>query len=412
MRANDWILAVALFAHGALSLACGGTERERSTEPTDAEAPTPEPGPEPARVPMFRYYENIFLRVTVEGLGPLLFLYDTGAPGIFLDEGEAERLGAKSGMFSMAVGPVDLGERKVLLSKTLVGGVELPGLPKERIRGYAGNALFEGHSVGLNFRDDELWIAKEAPRDTTPRAPSGTGTETVSVPFDPVGGYLSIPCRFSFGSADQRCLFDTGAMTSLTLERHWRSVPHPRPETLPQDAIDSEGNRLTAYFQRDEATMVGDLAVMGDAVKVVSEFELLDSVSRRLGLDLVGLVGVLTHRALFTTIDYPNERLVFRRFEDGSWDPPSPFVGYGFLLESVPLRVRYVPPEGEAARAGLRARDHLLALDGVPAMFARPELTLAQMIAGSPGERASFLFARGEDEIALTLTVEDLLPPP
>lgn len=405
--------AVALVILTQAPLACaGGSGPPTQGEPDGGVGSPPVAAPEPVHVPFSSFYENIFVRVTLEGVGPLLFLYDTGSPGIFLDEGEANKLGIEGGRFAASIGSIDLGERKIALAKTLVGGQTLPGLPREPIRGYAGNPLFEGYSVGIDFRDRELLIAPAAPPEATPRAPDGVGAEAAVVPFDLVKDYLSIPCRFSRGEADRRCLFDTGAMTSLTLADHWKTVPHPRAETLPQDAIDSEGNVLSAYFQRDEATMIGGFEVPGDAVKIAAEFELLGSVGRQLGLDLVGLVGVLSFKRLYSTIDYPNRRILFRRYDDLSWAPPSPFLGYGFLLDPGTLRVRFVAPESDAPAAGVKVDDKLVGIDGLSTELASPGLTLVQTVPGLPGETARFELSRAGQRFQVALTAEDLLPPP
>jgi hypothetical protein len=363
------------------------------------------------RSPFFMYYENVFVRVTLDGARPVLLLYDSGAPEIYLDQEEANELGIGPGQVEVAMEGIPVGTRSVTLTQTVFGGLALPGLPDEPVLGYAGNALFEGYSVGLDFRDRELWVSAAGPAEVLPPSPSGVDAIATEVPFDWVDGYLSVPCAFAAQRADRLCLFDTGAMTSLSFESYWSTVPHPQPETIPQESIDSKGDPVHSYFQRSEASTIGSFAIPGDAVAVSDDFELLVALSQALDLDLVGLIGVLTFKSSYTTIDYANRRLLFQPYADLTWMPPSPFWAYGFVV-SPSFVVQSVLPKSSAEAAGILIDDKVIEIDGVSVAQSPPSLTLPQMIPGKPGEAVEFALLRGGQTIVVPITAEDTLPAP
>lgn len=392
-------------------LAC----RDDSARHAGASGATPpaQAAEEPTKVPFVKFYESMYVRMTIDDIGPLLLLYDTGSPDLVIDRAEASKLDLTAGEHDISVGSASLGRQKVTLAKTVIGGVALPGMKNEPVRGYVGNNVFEGHSVGIGVRDRELLVTNAMAPEQVPPVPDGVDpAPAAEVPFLLAKGYVSIPCSFARRTADQRCLFDTGVMTSLTLESYWKTLPHPRTEVLPQDAIDSRGTTLRAYFQRDEATMIGDQAVVGDAIKIAEEFDLLASVAKSVNQNLVGLVGMLTFESYFTTVDYPNQRLLFHRYADTSWRDPSPFVGYGFLLEPASMRIRFVSPNSSARTAGVTVDDTLVEYNGLLTTFAPPTLTLVQTIRGAQGEKGAFKIVRGDQTIPLTITAEDMLPVP
>jgi hypothetical protein len=359
----------------------------------------------------FMYYENVYVSVTLEGIGPVLLLLDTGAPGIYIDTAIAAQLGLVAGERDVSIGSLDLGPRNIQLANTVFGGQVPPGLPGP-ISGYAGYGLFDGFSIGLDFRDKELWVTPAGPTDPPAELPDGVETKSIDVPFQVVQGYTSVPCAFGPGAADRVCLFDTGAMTSLAFDAYWQTVPHPSPAVFQQQESDSQGNTFHSYFQRDQVTKVGPLTIGNDAVDVAIDFTLLTSVAQDTGLDLVGLVGVLSFKSMYTTIDYPHQQISFRHFHDTSWLPPSPFIGYEFTLDSVSFDVLFVAPGSSAEAAGIQAGDQLVSIDGVPVSQSPPALSLVQAIPGAPGETATFELVRGGQPYTAQASVGDALPVP
>jgi hypothetical protein len=355
--------------------------------------------------------EDVYIRVTLDGIGPVLLLLDTGATAVYIDTGEAAKLGLTPGDRDVSIEGLDLGTRNIQLANTVFGGLTLPGLP-EPIRGYAGNDLFDGFSIGLNYRDKELWVAAGGPTDPAAPLPTGVESKAVEVPFQLVQGYLSIPCAFGPGAADQTCLFDTGAMSSLSFDAYWQTVPHPSPAVIQEQESDSQGNVFHSYYQRDQVTKVGSLAIANDPVSVAVDFNLLAGLSQDLGLDLVGLVGALSFKSMYTTIDYPNSRLLFRRFHDTSWLPPSPFIGYEFVLDGANYNVLFVASGSSAEAAGIQVGDQLVSMNGVSVAQSPPALSLPQAIPGALGDSATFVLTRGGQTYTAEVSVGDALPVP
>jgi hypothetical protein len=362
---------------------------------------------------------GVFLQVTLDGKGPFLLRYDTGSPTTYVDKAHAEAAGLQAGTHEVKLATVTVASSaKVTLIDWLEANTTYPGLPGP-ILGLAGNDLFAGMAVGLNYRDKEIWIDHTPTKDpatTATRAPKNVGAR-VSADFRLVAqGYVAVSCSFNGGAPDQQCLFDTGAVNAFAFEKHWMTFSHPDDlHRVPLISHDNQGNVLEGYFQRASTVRMGELSVRGDVVSVMPKFDLVTSVGQSAGLNLVGMVGMTTTLGHYTVIDYANQRLHFFPYEPSPLPFfTSPFIGFGFVVGSGPngaLVVAAVVPLSDAASKNVQVGDKLVRVDGVPLATATLQYTIASLIAGPPGQHRMFEFDRAGVATSVDLASADMLPP-
>lgn len=179
------------------------------------------------------------------------------------------------------MGAMRLGTRKFHLHDGYCAEseVEYLGLPEDRIWGAAGTDFFKGCSLGLNFRDREIWLA---------------------------------PAR------------DPG-----------EGVPHQNSRIFPTFSEDVNDTLLHGYYQRADALRTAGFKKKDTPVHVIETWDYLQkSISRDLGLaeDLVGIVGLETVLDFHTVIDFENDRILLFAYIDRGHLPQNRFNGFGFVL--------------------------------------------------------------------------------
>lgn len=365
-----------------------------------------------AKEPFLEADPGLLVFVRFGGAQPALMRYDTGSPSTYLDRDFAVREGINDGPTDALIGAATFTARPLTLIDWYEADFTYPGIPAP-IAGLIGNDFFDGFAVGVDHRDQLLWIT-ESPLETDALdRPEGTRSPPAIVPFTIEQGYLLVRCGFDTND-DHDCLFDFGALESFAFERVWTPLDHPDLHQVPLFTVDNQGHPLRGYFQRANVVHAGELSVPGDYVSVFREFALLDQVGAAIGHTLGGLVGLQTTVGHYSVVDYANHRLAFYPY-DPIFEHESPFVGFGFVVgtstEAASLAVRAVVPLSEAEFAGVQDGDLLREIDGMPAGSVQLTYTIASIIKGTPGERRNFRFQRGAMLIEVDLGAEDLLPP-
>lgn len=396
---------------------------DQSSKQSDQTINNDAANPAVTKVPMYLIPYGMFLRITINGVGPLLLRYDTGVGGaqILMDPTEAKKLGFTEGYVNAKLeGGFEINQRTLVFMEWGDAQVKYPDFPNETVVGAVGNGFFEGLAVGLNFRDKELWLVTSSPNESIALpAPNRTGEPEV-VPIELPGDYISMPCSFAHNTASQTCLFDTGAITSLVFTSYWNTLSHPSKRIVPTVSVDIFGNSVLGYFQRAETVTFGGTGEMasvpGDYISVANFDWFASWCKENLSPACVGILGLETIIHFYAILDLPNHRLLLYPYEDFKEDLfPTPFLGFGFIIgsfEPTSVGVEAVVPNSFAEAAGVAQGDRLIAIDNIPvyethAYVATPSLIIFE----TPGKTRLFTFLRGAEEIRLNITSEDLLPP-
>lgn len=361
--------------------------------------------------PMLVQPFGVFLQVSFDDSEPVLMRYDTGSPRTVVDASHAHRIGIGGGDREARIGDVEIGPRTIRLVDWIEADITYPGLPGP-IKGVVGNDFFKGFAVGLHYAASELWLM--AHTDGRPIArPAGTAAEGRSTWFDDASGYLVVPCRFGAATDEQVCLFDTGAINSLLFAEHWDAAAPREGRMVPMITFDNQGNTVMGGYHRADALRTGDIALEDQVVVVVEEFALLASVAAAIREPVAGLIGLSGTFDSYMVIDYPARTISVFPYLEREPPFPSPFVGYGVVVASDGvggLIVQAVVPGSDAAAAGIRAGDRIVAVDGQPLADAGLVFTIASLIADAPGTRRVFEVQRDGAVMPIEVGAEDLLP--
>jgi hypothetical protein len=360
------------------------------------------------RAPLLVTKSALFVQATLDRSTTIWLQLDTGSPWGILDPMAAAQVGLAPGTHDVEIGGLDLGPRDFMGIALAGAGGPDPALPAGMVfRGTAGNGLFVGHSIGVNFRDSELWIAPTDTSTDTARLPrpDRVGPPSVSPIAQPLG-YLIVPCAFDSEMIDHVCQLDTGSPQNVALESYWSGLPHPNMRRVPSAGVDYKGDILPAYYQRAQAARAGpSISIAEPAVLVFPRFDVITAVGQAIQMPLVGLIGNATSSRYHMVIDYGHQRIVFFPYRDPPpWDADD-FTGYGFVvgLSTTALAVTVVPGS-DAETKGVMTGDVLIGADG------QVTFTDVGIPTGTVGVTRTFQFSRGAQSMLFDLVAEDLLP--
>lgn len=400
MRRVTGVLSVAL-ALGA----CGGDEGLPPVEWSGT------PGtPVPARLDQWVPSVD----VTLDG-DPHHVLIDTGAPRTLLD----------SGAFGgVAPGPYDvdltLGDLQFPALEVAIYDVFGAQSREPPLDGLLGADVFEQFALTVDYLGETVTLG-ESPADT-----DGATVLDVSVaggggfPIPGSGNALDVDATRVILHADAEghdvwVLVDTGASATVAsgdLMALLGDAGRPRLEGV---TVGTATGIASAYFTR-----VGSLRLGGDAgaaltslpVIVLEDDALFDSIRAEVGEPVQAIVGGTALRWFDTTIDYPTERLVLRRYADPSHIDPDEFVAVGFTVAGGAgnWHIDDVIPGSDAAAEGLQPGEPLETIDGTDVnAFSREAIDDLLLEFGLGDEVPVGVFRSGE-VVTLDIRVEDLLP--
>jgi hypothetical protein len=243
--------------------------------------------------------------------------------------------------------------------------------------------------------------------------------EPIKVPFDTLKTQHIVVMLKINGKGPYRLIFDTGAPVTLLNTKIAKEA-----EVLPKDAKGGVGLLGPVPEYKIKALELGDLKAK-DVSAMVMDHPTLAALDKVLG-PVQGIVGLSFFGKFRMTIDYKAKEMTFvpvkfnppavmknmMQMLTGD-EPPAkvwaPAAQWGFTVakqakdEEAGVDVTVVLPGSPAAKAGLKAGDRLLTIDGrwtdsvadcyVAASFVRP------------GTEARLVVLRGGKEVELTVTV-------
>ena len=288
------------------------------------------------------------------------------------------------------------------------------GLPEDRIWGAVGTNFFEGCSLGLNFRDKEIWLAPA--RDPGEGVPHPEGTrDPVIVPLERPKGYLLLDVAFGEPTDDGTTACSGPCNSSVVLEEVWKTVPHRNSRIFPTFSMDVNDTLLHGYYQRADALWTTGFKKRDTPVHVIEKWDYLqESMTRNLELveKLVGIVGLETVLDHHTVIDFENNRILLFAYDDCGHLPRNRYNGFGFVLgPGSPFVVQALVPESFAEMADIKIGDILCSVAKMVDDESTVEISLEGIVQAESGTRCHFVFERDGKEIELDLIAEDLLPP-
>ena len=326
-------------------------------------------GSRPTSLP-FRLVDNrIYANVTIDGKGPFLFLFDTGATdsmdsslarelGIAA-KGNLEAHGAGAGVSGYGLARVaDLGVADARLHDQIfeVGDDGLGNVEGLNDRGIVGTELFQRFVVTIDYANRRLTLAD----------PKSFDAKNAGVPvrFDFEGNIIEI--MGAFDTVPARLVVDTGSRGDIVLnkpfvERNRLQAKHPTGVM----AIGGWGlgGPVRVYTTRGASLNLGPVQVGN----VVAQFATGDKGALA-GSDFDGVIGGGVLKRFVVTFDYPRQTLYLKPagtpLEDvGTFDR----AGLWFNASSSGFEIVDVIPNGPAAEAGLARGDQIVAVDGRPA---------------------------------------------
>ena len=361
-----------------------------------------------------------------------VFVLDTGAGFLALDFGLARPLG----IADAGVGPaaVDLAARPLARLElgrlqmdqvwpvlTIDAGVirRVTGRP---ILGLLGQALFRDRAVVLDYLEGTLVLL---PPETDPTAPSraadlALSASAVAVPFRLAGDGKVLVSAWVTSRAGRPAgkvtlIVDTGATKSVffraELDRRlpgWTAWPALRGLGAPTLTGDESAElvRVTRIELRATGRSVArsgvDVAVLsGGLGRVLAE----DA-----GEPVDGLLGYSFLKHYRIVLDFPRGLLWLDPSRGEVRDRLEEYSHPGLQLESVGggVRVLAVAEGSPAARAGIRAGDELVALDG-KSVATLEVAAVARMLEGAPGTTLTLKLRRGSREWACRVVRRRLL---
>ena len=360
-----------------------------------------------------------------------LFVLDTGAGFLALDLGLARCLGIADRSLAAAV---DLAARP--LARLELGSLQMdqvsPVLTVDAgiirrvtgrpVLGLLGQALFRDRVVLLDYREGTL-VLLPAETATGPAPPGPVGAlsaAAVAVPFRLVGDGKVLVRAWVTGRTGRppgelSLIVDTGATKSVFFRgrldrrlpgwRVWHSLRGLGAPTLTGDA-DAEMVRVPGTELRG---LKGNLFLPGADAAVLGG-DLGQVLAGDVGEPVDGLLGYSLLKHFRIALDYPRHLLWLDPSQGDVADRPEEYCHPGLQLESVggAVRVFAVAGGSPAARAGVRAGDELVALDGEP-IAGLDVVTVSRRLEGRAGSGLQLRLRRGQREWTCRLVRRQLL---
>ena len=374
-----------------------------------------------ARLPLRSELDLILVEARIGESEPLTFALDTGAPGIAVDSGVAERLGLPMGRpqkrpksnrneltyrYASSVS-FRLADHEVTYSRVFVAPCEdmskvMIGTPTH---GILGHRFFARHVVEVDYERRELVL-----HDPRTYRYEGDGT---ALPLDfsaHASGlpYMSLTIESSAGQAGElKMLLDSGGSLMGTLGFGLRStvdafVPDdaPRVPMLGATGLADDPEEIThaVFVTRLHRVRIGPYAIDRPTVGC--------DATTHVGHDLFGAELLRRFHVVF---DYERSRLIL---EPNAVYPEPPYADRsGMVLvasedDLAVRRVMFVTPYGPASEAGLEAGDEILTIDDRPA--GARSLHATRLLFCQLGE-FRLVVRRGEKTWTTVLRTSDLL---
>ncbi|HEX3764731.1 MAG TPA: aspartyl protease family protein [Kofleriaceae bacterium] len=355
---------------------------------------------------------HILVHASIDGQ-PVRLLVDTGGANL-VTSATAARLGlAARGEIAVTVPgkrdpsagfahgkTLQIGDLALANPVFLVVDTALPDVEGEDLDGLVGYELFSRVAVRIDYPQRRLTLT--APSAFAP--PAGA----TAVPFD-IANHVPV-VRGSIDGVAGRFWVDTGSRLSLsTMGKFTRDHDligkyRPRFETVTGWGVGGPSRSRPVRFH--------EVAIGGATVHEVVG-DLLDADNRLSDPDAAGNLGAGILRRFVVTFDYAHRTMYLEPGAAG--DAREIYDRSGLFLIRVDggraLRVAGVTPGGPAERAGVRADDRIVAIDGAAVDTRRLWQWRAYLREQAPGTRVVLRTQRGgapARDVAIALT--ELVP--
>jgi hypothetical protein len=367
-----------------------------------------------------------------------IFVLDTGAGFLAVDLGLARLLGLVDSVS---------GAPAVALAARPLARLELGGLQMDQVSpvltvdagvirrvtgrpvlGLLGQTLFRDRVVVLDYLEGTLVLLPPEPTPATPSsdlssqvASLALSAAAVAVPFHLAGDGKMLVSSWVTSRAGRPAgkltlIVDTGATKSVffraALDRRlpgWKTWPALRGLGAPTLTGD-EGAELVRVAGVELRAPGGGIVARSGMDAAVLAGGLGEALADDVGEAVDGLLGYsfLKHHRI--ALDFPRGLLWLDPSRGDVVDRTEEYSHPGFQLESVDGRVRIVAvAEGSpAARAGIRAGDELVAIDG-ESVSDLDVVTVARRLEGVPGTALSLGLRRDQREWICRLVRRRLL---
>ena len=365
-----------------------------------------------------RFIDNrVFVDATVNGVGPLAFLLDTGASNTVIDDTLIKRLKLKPGRGGQTGGA---GEKTVsyetvhLKSLTLgdlsLGALDvdaLDGRPLAAVIGFQqwdgtlGAEIFAKHVVTIDVSSSRLTV-----EDTAGFTPPASA---VRVPMELNGDNMPVIDAAIDGMAG-RYIVDTGDRSSLTIfGPFWRG--HELDKQIGQTVTAMTGYGIGGPIQgivgRPASFALGGVAVPPPVTRLS-----LQKAGAFATSDYAGSIGMGILKRFVVSFDYANKAMWLTKSAD--FAKPDLYDRFGAWLalgHGGDLTVIDVVERGPAADAGLRRGDDITAIDGTPADW-DAIFQLRALLKQPDKAQATVSVLRNGKPLSVTVGLRDQISPP
>lgn len=343
----------------------------------------------------------------IDGKGPYHFVLDTGAGITVITPELARRTGLEGSRSGQVTGSATVQVRTLTLQDVLVGRAEVRGvaaavvpLPLDltyqgdygRIDGVLGYSFLSHYAVTIDMKDDVATFTqphayRKPPRAVGVRANLSDDTPIVDGRVDGIPGTFKI---------------DTGDSGALTLTASFEGAHNVKARYSDGQPELLEG---VGGVERALAIRAQTFTLAGVVIPNVST-SLSFTKTGVLGT-ATGNIGVDVLRRFTFTVDYAGHRVDFtpNRLLD-SYVPYKATAVKATRQSNGTFRVIAVIPHSTGAKAGIRAGDVLIAINGDPL----GSLSVAQVAEAMTADSVTYLVRSGERIRRVTLPLFDLLP--
>jgi hypothetical protein len=356
-----------------------------------------------------------FFPATVNALGPLQFLLDTGGAGGHIDREVAKRLGVElqrgtasvSGSANLEVGFIpeaalavgSARHRGLLLASPLAPIEEVLGLPFE---GIIGGDFLQHYVLELNYDAHVLRLYEPASFRYAGRGRSLRLSFSQGIPF------VRLAVSLANGkTVDGDFLVDT-AGGGMAVHVH-KQIAERDGLLAGAPSVEEKGLGMGGETSR---TVIRGVAVAIGSYRVPRPFVAIteDTAGLRTNPRSLGLVGMEVLSRFNLTFDY--SRSVVYMEPNRTFDTPMVYDSTGLNLQATrpsfsPAYVASVRARSPAREAGIEAGDVLVTIDGRPTAA----LTLDEIreLLKAPGQTHKLAVSRHRKPLTVTLKTRDLL---
>ncbi len=359
----------------------------------------------------FRLVDNrVYADVSIDGKGPFLFLFDTGATDSVTTglaqrlglraEGQAEERGAGAGASRAAfakVPEIEIAGARVRDQIVEVSPDELRNVEGLGDEGIAGFEIFRRFVTRIDYARGVITLIDPAHFNA---ADAGTPIHFV---FE--GNVIEVAGDFE--GAPGRFIIDTGSRADVVLNKPFSQRNNLRakhPKGVDVIAGWGTGGPSRAYATRGARLGIGPLQVH-DLVAFLST----DVKGAFASTEFSGEIGGGVLKRFIVTFDYEHQTLYLKPSpvskDVGAFDR----AGMWFNRSDEGFDVVDVVVGGPAARAGLKPGDHIVSVDGQPALGLKPYELRRRLRDEPPGSRVVLGLRGNGRSRTVSLVLRDLI---